>query len=189
MNIINEFGVYTLIMRSNKPEAKRFKRWVTHEILPSIRKTGAYGINKGDDKILKSKLAQERLAIQHKNANARLAKALQKTIDNSKTLLTDESRQILLHEIIYLTTGRKYPEMLPDQTEHYYSASEIGRELGISNKAVMKLARKAEIIPPEGQYNEYGRWKMSKSPYSRHECSQWFFTDSGRGFIKASVAV
>jgi prophage antirepressor-like protein len=39
---INESGLYSLILRSRKPEAKRFKRWVTHEVLPQIRKTGAY---------------------------------------------------------------------------------------------------------------------------------------------------
>jgi hypothetical protein len=39
---INESGLYTLIIRSNKPQAKPFRRWVTHDVLPSIRKTGAY---------------------------------------------------------------------------------------------------------------------------------------------------
>lgn len=42
MTIINEGGLYSLILRSRKPEAKAFKRWVTHEVLPEIRKTGAY---------------------------------------------------------------------------------------------------------------------------------------------------
>ena len=37
---VNEPGLYTLIIRSNKPDAKKFKRWITHEVLPSIRKTG-----------------------------------------------------------------------------------------------------------------------------------------------------
>ena len=41
-NIINESGLYNVILRSGKPEAKKFKRWVTHEVLPSIRKHGAY---------------------------------------------------------------------------------------------------------------------------------------------------
>lgn len=41
--IINEPGLYSVIPRSDKPQAKDFKRWVTHEVLPSIRKTGAYG--------------------------------------------------------------------------------------------------------------------------------------------------
>ncbi|MUH07174.1 BRO-N domain-containing protein [Commensalibacter melissae] len=40
--IINESGLYSLILRSRKPEAKRFKKWVTSEVLPSIRKTGGY---------------------------------------------------------------------------------------------------------------------------------------------------
>lgn len=42
MAIINEPGLYSLILRSRKPQAKEFKRWVTHEVLPTIRKTGAY---------------------------------------------------------------------------------------------------------------------------------------------------
>lgn len=40
--IISEPGLYKLIMRSRKPEAKEFQRWVTHEVLPSIRRTGGY---------------------------------------------------------------------------------------------------------------------------------------------------
>ncbi|MFA6012770.1 MAG: BRO family protein [Desulfobacteraceae bacterium] len=39
---INEPGLYSLVIRSNKPEAKKFKRWITHEVLPAIRKTGIY---------------------------------------------------------------------------------------------------------------------------------------------------
>lgn len=44
VTIINEPGLYAVILRSDKPEAKAFKRWVTHEVLPSIRRTGAYGV-------------------------------------------------------------------------------------------------------------------------------------------------
>ena len=40
--VVNESGLYAVILRSDKPEAKKFKRWVTHEVLPSIRQTGAY---------------------------------------------------------------------------------------------------------------------------------------------------
>lgn len=43
LNIINESGLYSLILTSRKLEAKRFKKWVTSEVLPSIRKTGFYG--------------------------------------------------------------------------------------------------------------------------------------------------
>ena len=42
ISTVNEPGLYSLIIRSNKPEARAFKRWVTHEVLPAIRKTGTY---------------------------------------------------------------------------------------------------------------------------------------------------
>ena len=51
MMLISESGLYTLVMRSNKPEAKVFRKWVTSEVLPSIRKTGGYGIRTVDDMI------------------------------------------------------------------------------------------------------------------------------------------
>mgnify|MGYP006424059575 CR=1 FL=1 len=42
LTIISESGLYSLIMRSRKPQAKKFRKWVTSEVLPQIRKTGAY---------------------------------------------------------------------------------------------------------------------------------------------------
>ena len=54
MVIINEPGLYSLIFRSKKLIAKIFKRWVTHEVLPTIRKTGSYQL----DMDLESKLDQ-----------------------------------------------------------------------------------------------------------------------------------
>lgn len=47
--IISEPGFYKLVMRSRKPEAKQFQRWVTHEVLPAIRKTGGYIAAKPDE--------------------------------------------------------------------------------------------------------------------------------------------
>lgn len=44
MTVVNEPGLYRLVLGSRKPEAKRFKRWVTHEVLPAIRKTGTFSV-------------------------------------------------------------------------------------------------------------------------------------------------
>lgn len=44
MLVVNEPGLYSLILGSRKPEARAFKRWVVHEVLPAIRKTGAYDV-------------------------------------------------------------------------------------------------------------------------------------------------
>lgn len=43
--IVNEPGLYALVLGSRKPEAKAFKRWITHEVIPAIRKTGSYSTN------------------------------------------------------------------------------------------------------------------------------------------------
>ena len=44
LSIVSEPGLYSLVLTSRKPEAKAFKRWITHDVIPSIRKTGAYQI-------------------------------------------------------------------------------------------------------------------------------------------------
>lgn len=49
-NFVNESGMYALIFGSTKQEAKRFKRWVTHEVLPTIRKTGQYRLGADERK-------------------------------------------------------------------------------------------------------------------------------------------
>lgn len=50
LTTLNEFGLYALILRSNKPQAKVFKRWVTHDVLPAIRRDGLY--IKGEELLL-----------------------------------------------------------------------------------------------------------------------------------------
>lgn len=45
-NIVNEPGLYTLVLGSRKSQAKPFKRWLTHDVIPSIRKTGSYNVQK-----------------------------------------------------------------------------------------------------------------------------------------------
>ena len=56
-SVVNEYGLYNLIFNSRKPEAREFKRWVTHEVLPEIRKNGAYvkANEEDDDEIILAK--------------------------------------------------------------------------------------------------------------------------------------
>lgn len=49
MTTVNEAGFYSMVLKSRKPEAKAFKRWVTHEVLPEIRKSGGYMVAKPDE--------------------------------------------------------------------------------------------------------------------------------------------
>jgi prophage antirepressor-like protein len=51
-NIVNEYGLYSLVLGSRKPEAKAFKRWITHEVIPAIRKHGMYATDDVLDQML-----------------------------------------------------------------------------------------------------------------------------------------
>ncbi len=54
VKVINESGLYSLILSSDLPKAKEFKHWITSEVLPSIRKTGAYSLSGNDEYSKKS---------------------------------------------------------------------------------------------------------------------------------------
>ena len=83
--IISEPGLYRLVMKSRKPEAKEFQRWVTHEVLPSIRRHGAYMTRQTLDKALTSpdfliqlatKLKEEQKKVKELEPKARFADAV-----------------------------------------------------------------------------------------------------------------
>lgn len=73
--IISEAGLYGLVLKSRKPEAKEFKRWVTHEVLPSIRKHGIYATEATIDQILADPDFGIRLLTDLKNERAKRIKA------------------------------------------------------------------------------------------------------------------
>lgn len=84
VNIVSEPGLYKLIMRSRKPEAKEFQRWVTHEVLPQIRKTGGYIPTSESDS--------------DEDIMARAVLVAQKTIDRKNQQLQAKDAQIKMLE-------------------------------------------------------------------------------------------
>lgn len=92
VNVINESGLYSLILGSRKPEAKLFKKWVTNEVLPSIRKTGAFGVVHGKKK--RMLLGFEKMLLQdaiqsHRQMNDRsLDTAITRRLHRDVRLLT-----------------------------------------------------------------------------------------------------
>jgi prophage antirepressor-like protein len=101
MTVVNEAGLYNLIFSSVKPEAKEFKRWVTHEVLPNIRKTGGYSVINQPP--------------QHALAAAR--QLLEVAEDHEKRLRAVEERQLELIERPVLgapPVGVAFPKMNPD---------------------------------------------------------------------------
>ena len=80
-NIVNEPGLYSLVLGSRKPETKAFKRWITHEVIPSIRKTSGYiaGQEELDDEALLAralKVAERQIAQREKRIAELMPKAL-----------------------------------------------------------------------------------------------------------------
>lgn len=76
--IVNESGLYNVILRSDKPEAKPFRKWVTSEVLPSVRTTGVYMTGNAADRILQDPDFIIQLATQVKERNAQLVAANEK---------------------------------------------------------------------------------------------------------------
>lgn len=101
--IINEAGLYSVILRSDKPEAKEFKRWVTHEVLPSIRKHGMYAI---DDLINDPDLAIKALTALKEERARRKELEAQAEENHPKVLFADtvikSSDNILIREMAKL---------------------------------------------------------------------------------------
>lgn len=91
---ISEPGLYKLIMRSRKPEAKEFQRWVTHEVLPSIRKHGAYMTQQTLDKALTSPDFLIQLATRLKEAQEKV-KALEPKAKALATFTNVEDRLLI----------------------------------------------------------------------------------------------
>ena len=151
MYIINESGVYSLIFGSKLPQAKAFKRWVTHEVLPTIRKTGSYKTPKQSSDREKAML---------KNAQARSAKlwleiAKNTGIQTYKDVCNAYAAKELAGEDVL---------PLPKVQEKSYSATDIGKMLGVSKAKIGALANKNNM-----KCDEYGSWFHDKSPYSGKE--------------------
>ena len=155
MVIVNESGLYSLIMGSKLPNAKKFKHWVTSEVLPSLRKTGTYSMKSKDD--VKLMNARSRMA----NTYLRLAK-----VDT----LSKEYKNILVSKATQVLSGEELIP-LPKLTQRTMSADEVGKELGISSNMVGRLANK-NGLKQDGVYGEYRR---DKSRYSAKEVDTFVY--------------
>lgn len=118
--IISEPGLYRLVMRSRKPEAKEFQRWVTHEVLPSIRKHGAYMTQQTLDKALTSpdfltqlatKLKEEQEKVKELEPKARFADAV---AASDGTCLVGELAKMLRQNGLDIGQNRLFAQLRED---------------------------------------------------------------------------
>ena len=159
MTIINESGLYSLILSSKLPRAKEFKRWVTAEVLPSIRKTGSYSIN-------------DSYAQCEQNANHFLgAVSYVKTLSSRLIELSDCSKNdavtqaITKAETLYQVNLNCLKVLLPNgESGGLITATAIGQHFG-------KSARDINL-------------DLLRLGFITKDCGQWIMTRKGQLFGK-----
>lgn len=132
--LINESGLYSLILSSKLPQAKQFKRWVTSEVLPAIRKNGAY--------------VTDQKAVEIATNPDALGAFLQNIADQVKRLeMKNEALEVELKET--KPKAEYYDLMLANKG--LIKTSEIAKNYGRSAQAFNKLLHKLKVIYKQGE--------------------------------------
>lgn len=153
MATVSEPGLFSLVLGSRKPEAKRFKRWVTHEVLPTIRKTGRYeapGVQSVQAPILP--------ATDQVSRHLELARLMPTLVVGLQPAMAVAVALDAIHRDTGLTT-EPYRKLLPAASEPpgRLNATAVGKAIGVS-------ARKANaLLEAHGwqRRNERGEWELT----------------------------
>ena len=138
-NIINEAGLYSLIIRSNKPEAKKFKRWITHEVIPQIRKQGFYTLPGSH---------QYALNFINTEANAAIRMAKIFGFKGNQALLSANRAVKQRYDIDCLELMGAV-HLISDDNEIHLTPTEVGKELGsVSARKVNKILEEMGLQQP-----------------------------------------
>lgn len=154
--IINESGLYSLVLSSKLPSAKAFKRWITSEVIPSIRKTGSY-----------NKPSKQPTTQQEQRAKAMLLNAQSRQcklwLRLAETADLPDYKHICQQKAAEVLAGSP---VLPMQKaeKKTLSATEIGEILGITAHKVGMLANKFAL-----KSDAYGKYFYDKSPNSNKQ--------------------
>lgn len=162
-NVVNESGLYTLVLSSRKPEAKAFRRWITHEVLPSIRKRGLYATESTVDHILNNpdfgirlleELKQEReekrlleAKVQEDAPRVRFAQAVE---DTDGDILIGELAKILKQAGVDTGEKRLFETLRRDG---YLISSGAERNLPTQKSMELRIMRvvKRTVTLPDGR--------------------------------------
>lgn len=178
VNVINEPGLYKIILRSDKPEAKPFIRWITHEVIPSIRKTGSYSTVKiPDKKELDLRIKAEREARLMAKEKRLSAQFFEEVIDKYGSKLSTASIQQAIFEISSMLFGKGIIERPVLESKHY-QATDIAKELGISANMVGRMANQHGL-----KTEEYGKFIMDKSRSSNKQVQSFLYSQKGKDKI------
>ena len=192
-NIVNEAGLYVLVLGSRKPEAHEFKRWVTHEVLPQIRKTGGYIPTSESDsdedimaravlvaqKTIKQKnqqIAEQQTRIVELEPKARFADAVAASDD---TCLVGELAKMLLQNGIPVGQNRLFRLL---RAEGYLGKSGSNRNMPTQRAMELGLFRIKETTVTHAD----GHTTVSRTPKVTGK-GQRYFIDRYRGRTQPSL--
>lgn len=152
---VNEYGLYSLVLSSRKPEAKDFKRWVTHEVIPAIRKTGMYMTENAVQNILNNPTAFIEILTEYK-----------KVQDENKSLtMQNASQKQLIGE---LKPKADYTDLIL-KSKSLVTITQIAKDYGMSGQAMNKILHNLGII-----YNQSGQWLL----YSKHQAKGYTHSET-----------
>lgn len=157
MTVINESGLYALILGSKLPQAKEFKRWVTSEVLPSLRKNGTYSITT-------------------QNVNDNLTNLVQATITNIVPLIANEMGKLVLQSQDKINQS---VEMLHNQSVIYDDDRNKLKDLigfhSVNTTRIVKTIK--ESLTDKLGYNVYANTeifqKVKKAVFKEFEVIKW----------------
>jgi anti-repressor protein len=137
-NIVSEGGLYRLVFQSRKPEAELFRKWVTSEVLPQIRKTGTYGVQLPTDPVEQVLLLASKLT------------------ETAKIVLEERSKnQALTHHIQEMQPKIQLAEKCLT-AKNLLSMNEVAKEVGTGRKRLFEFLRQKKILMSNNQpYQEY----------------------------------
>ena len=193
--IVNESAMYELVLSSRKKEARQFKRWITHDVLPSIRKQGVYMTDEAANKILDDpdtavilaegllKERKERMEITHKavllqDENTAL-------IDDNKELseaavLKDNAIYHQKEKIVHLQLSDNYLQKNILPSESLVTSTELGSMIGMSAIAMHKWLRDKKVMRWVNERNILTA-KYANEDFTRDTCFTYFHTNGTPG--------
>lgn len=154
MTIVNEPGLYSLVLGSRKPEAKRFKRWITHDVIPAIRQTGAYMTPATIETLLTDPALIIGLATQLQDLQAK----------NKTLALENNQKQQIIAEMQPKVTY--YDEVL--KSKNAVPILVIAKDYGMSAQRMNKLLNELHV-----QYKQGDCWllyqELAQNGYTKSE--------------------
>lgn len=155
-NVVNEYGLYSLVLSSRKPEAKEFKRWITHEVLPSLRKYGTYSMN--IPRTLPDALKAYANEIEAHNQTKVM-------LEEQKVLIAAQEQQISEFKPI-----RDYVDEILSSTSAL-TITQIAADYDITARALNKILEEEKV-----QRNVSGQWILYKNQMGKGYTKSETFT-------------